>query len=174
MLATSVPAGILVKLTACLIIILTDLIDLPDELGSLLITRNGLGHFNIILGHTGGFIIQVKETIVDTELYNISACICICRLVVSYQGVLLAGNVGDIHVVGGWGKIFQLLPGEDVFSDEMDLCVSMLSGLGGRHISDLARTVLDENMSTLPQGRALHGERQRRTRIGRVDGVILL
>lgn len=92
----------------------------------------------------------------------------------SYEGVFLAGNVGDIHVVGGWGKILQLLLGEDVFGDEMNLGVSMLSRLGGRHVDDLARTVLDENVSTLPQGRALHGVGQRRTRIGRVDGVILL
>lgn len=76
--------------------------------------------------------------------------------------------------MGGWGKIFQLLPGEDVFSGKMNLGVPMLSGLGGRHVDDLARTVLDENVSTLPQGRALRGEAQSGTRIGRVDGVILL
>lgn len=76
--------------------------------------------------------------------------------------------------MGGWRKILQLLLGEDVFSDEMNLGVSMLSGLGGRHVDDLAGAVLDENVSTLPQGRTLHRVGQRRTRIGRVDGVILL
>lgn len=92
----------------------------------------------------------------------------------SYEGIFLAQHIGDVHVVGGRGKIFQLLLGEDIFGDEMNLCVSMLSGLGGRHVDDLARTLLDENVSTLPQGRALHGVGQGRTRIGRVDGEILL
>lgn len=105
---------------------------------------------------------------------TLAFCTCIYRLFVTYESVFLARNVGDIHVVGRWGKILQLLLGEDVFSDEMNLGVSMLSGLGGRHVDDLARTVLDENVSTLPQGRTLHGVGQRRTRIGRVDGVILL
>lgn len=162
------------KLTTGLLIILAELDDLVDDFLSLIIASNGLGHLDIISGVSGSLIVQVKETIIESELYSISVWTCILRLVVSYESVFLARNVGDIHVVGGWGKILQLLLGEDVFSDEMNLGVSMLSGLGGRHVDDLARTVLDENVSTLPQGRTLHGVGQRRTRIGRVDGVILL
>jgi hypothetical protein len=82
--------------------------------------------------------------------------------------------VGNVHVVGGWGKILQLLLGKDIFSDKMDLCVSVLSGLGSRHVDDLARTALDDDVSTLPQGRTLHRVSQGCTGIGRVDGVIML
>jgi hypothetical protein len=173
-LATNIPVGILVKLTTLPVIILSDIGEPLQHLCSLFIVANGLGNLNIVLGLSGDLIVQVQETIVNTELYRISAGICICRLDVSYQGVLLARNVRNVHVVSRWGKILQLLAGEDVFSNEMNLGVSMLSSLRGRHVDDLARTLLDENVSTLPQGRTLHGVGQGRTRIGRVDGVILL
>lgn len=174
MLATSIPVGILVKLTTLPVIITSDIGEPLQHLCSLFITTNGLGNLNIVLGRAVGLIVQVQEPVVNTELCSISTGICICRLDVSYQGVFLARNVRNVHVVSRWGKILQLLAGEDVFSNEMNLGVSMLSRLRGGHVDDLARTLLDENVSTLPQGRTLHGEGQRRTRIGRIDGEILL
>ena len=32
----------------------------------------------------------------------------------THQLVFLAGDVGDIHVVGGWAEFFKLLAGEDI------------------------------------------------------------
>ena len=71
--------------------------------------------------------------------------------------------------MGGRAEIFQLLAGEDVDGDEMDLCVAVLAGLGGGHFDNLARTVLDDDEAVLPQGRALHGEGLRGPRAGLVD-----
>ena len=42
-----------------------------------------------------------------------------------------------------------------VGSDQMDLGVTVLSSLGGRHVDDLTGSSLDENVSTLPEGRTL-------------------
>jgi hypothetical protein len=92
----------------------------------------------------------------------------------SHQLIFLAGDVGDIHVVGGGAKFFKLLAGEDVDGDEMDLGVAVLASLGSRHIDDLARTVLDHNEAVLPQGRALHGEGGRGAGIGGLEGVLML
>lgn len=60
--------------------------------------------------------------------------------------------------MGGWAKLFQLLSGEDILTNKMDLCVSVLSSLGSGHVDDFAGTHLDEDVSVLSQGRALHGE----------------
>ena len=81
----------------------------------------------------------------------------------THQLVFLAGDVGDIHVVGGWAELFKLLASEDIDSDEMDLGVTMLASLRGRHIDDLARAVLDHDEAVLSQGRALHWESGGRT-----------
>lgn len=56
----------------------------------------------------------------------------------------------------------------------MDLGVSVLAGLGGRHIDDLARATLDDDVTVLTQSRALHREGQRSAGIGRVEGNIML
>lgn len=53
--------------------------------------------------------------------------------------------------------ILQLLLGEDIRRDQVDLGVSVLSGLGGGHVNDLAGSALDDDESTLSEGRALHG-----------------
>jgi hypothetical protein len=76
--------------------------------------------------------------------------------------------------VGGGAEIFELLAGEDVNGDQMDLGVTVLSGLGGGHLDDLAGAVLDADETVLPQGRALHGVGGRGTRIGAVEGVLML
>lgn len=64
----------------------------------------------------------------------------------------------DVHVVGRGGEILQLLAGEDIDGNKMDLGVAVLAGLGGRHVDDLAGAVLDDDVAVLPQGRALHRE----------------
>jgi hypothetical protein len=42
-----------------------------------------------------------------------------------------------------------------VGSDQVDLGVTVLSSLGGRHVDDLTGSSLDEDVSTLPEGRTL-------------------
>lgn len=76
--------------------------------------------------------------------------------------------------MGGWAKFFELLLGEDVDGDEMDLGVTVLTSLGGRHVDDLARAVLDDDESVLSQGRTLHGVGGGCTSIGRIEGVLML
>ena len=92
----------------------------------------------------------------------------------TYELVLATSDVGDIHVVGGGAQIFELLAGEDVDGNQMDLGVTVLASLGGRHVDDLAGTALDDDEAVLPQGRALHGEGGRGTGVGRVEGVLML
>ena len=58
--------------------------------------------------------------------------------------------------MGGRGEIFELLVGEDVDGDQVDLCVAVLAGLGGGHFDDLAWALFDDDEAVLPQGRALH------------------
>jgi hypothetical protein len=71
----------------------------------------------------------------------------------------------------GGRDILELLTGEDLFisyvpcdfkaatayisSDQVDLGVTVLSSLGGRHVDNLTGSSLDENVSTLPEGRTL-------------------
>ena len=56
----------------------------------------------------------------------------------TYELVLATGDVGDVHVVGGRAKLLKLLAGEDVEGDEMDLGVTVLASLRGRHLNNLA------------------------------------
>lgn len=60
--------------------------------------------------------------------------------------IFSAGDVGDIHVVGGWAKLLELLSGEDINGDQVDFCVTVLSGLGGAHFNDLTRTLLNDDV----------------------------
>jgi hypothetical protein len=88
--------------------------------------------------------------------------------------VFLAGDVGDVHVVGGWAKFFKLLASEDIDGNQMDLGVTVLASLRGGHVDDLARAVLDHNEAVLSQGRALHRESGRGAGIGGLEGVLML
>ena len=92
----------------------------------------------------------------------------------TYKLVFLAGNVGDVHVMGGRAKFFKLLAGEDVNGNKMNLGMTVLASLGCRHVDDLAGTILNDDEAVLPQGRALHGVGGRRAGIGRVEGVLML
>jgi hypothetical protein len=76
--------------------------------------------------------------------------------------------------VGGGAELLKLLVGEDVDGDQMDLSVAVLSGLGGGHFDDLARAVLDDDETGLPQSRALHGVGSGGTGIGALECVLML
>lgn len=92
----------------------------------------------------------------------------------TYKLVLATRDVGDVHVVGRRAEIFELLAGEDVEGNQMDLGVTVLAGLGGGHVDDLARAALDDDEAVLPQGRALHGVGRRRAGVGGLEGVLML
>ena len=76
--------------------------------------------------------------------------------------------------MGGGAKFFELLASEDVDGDKMDLGMTVLASLGGRHVDDLARAVLDHDEAVLSQGRALHWESCRGTGIGGVERMLML
>jgi hypothetical protein len=92
----------------------------------------------------------------------------------TYELVLTTGDVRNIHVVSRGGEILVLLAGEDVDGDKVDLGVTVLASLGGRHIDDLARAALDDDETVLAQSRALHGVGGRRTGISRVELKLML
>lgn len=76
--------------------------------------------------------------------------------------------------MGGGAEILELLASEDIDGNQVNLGVTVLASLGGGHVDDLARAVLDADEAVLSEGRALHGERQRRTGVSRVEGVFML
>lgn len=76
----------------------------------------------------------------------------------TYELVFLSADVGDIHVVSRWGEIFELLAGEDVDGDDVDLGVTVLASLGGGHLNDLAWSLVDDDEAVLSEGRALERE----------------
>lgn len=99
---------------------------------------------------------------------------CLMVPIDTYELVFATGDVGDIHVVGGRAEIFVLLLGEDVEGDKVDLGVTVLASLGGRHVDNLARAALDDDEAVLTQSRALHREGEIRTGIGGLEGDIVL
>jgi len=124
--------------------------------GSLdLLAKVTLGDLDIVLSSTIG-VHEVKETVINVD-----------------ELVLITLDIGNVHVMGGGTDIFQLLAGEDIDSDKVDLGVTVLASLGGRHINDLARATLDDNVTVLSEGRALHREGQGGTRGGRLKGLIV-
>jgi len=90
------------------------------------------------------------------------------------QRVFATVDVWHIHVVGGWAQLFKLLSGEDINGDEMDLGVSVLAGLGGAHIDNLAGPALNHDVSVLAESRALHGEGAGGTGARLLEGVVVL
>ena len=76
--------------------------------------------------------------------------------------------------MGRGGEILVLLAVENVGSNQVDLGVTVLARLGGRHVHDLARTALNDNEAVLAQSRALHGEGERSAGIGRVELELML
>lgn len=92
---------------------------------------------------------------------------------ITHELVLPTGDVGDVHVVGGGGQILELLAGEDVDGDDVDLGVTVLASLGGGHFDDLAGTALDDNVTVLAQSRALHGVGAGRTSVSGFESLLL-
>ena len=76
--------------------------------------------------------------------------------------------------MGRWGKIFQLLAGEDIDGDQVNFGVTVLSSLGSGHVNDLAWTTLDDNMTVLSQGGTLHGKGGRGAGVGGLEGMLML
>jgi hypothetical protein len=102
----------------------TRLFVLPD-----LITNLTLGNLDVVLlGVVTGN--EMEEAIVNVR-----------------ELVLSTGDVGDIHIVSGRAELLQLLVGENIDGDEMDLGVTVLAGLRGAHLNDLAGTTLDDNVT---------------------------
>jgi hypothetical protein len=92
----------------------------------------------------------------------------------TYKLEFLAGNVGNIHIMGRWTKIFELLASKDVNGNEMNFGVAMLAGFRGGHFDNLAGAVLDTDVTVLPQSRALHRIGHGSASIGGVEGVFML
>ena len=76
--------------------------------------------------------------------------------------------------MGRGRNVFVLLGGEDVDGDKVDLGVTVLAGLGGGHVDDLAGAALDDDVTVLTQSRALHREGERGTGIGGLEGSVVL
>ena len=76
--------------------------------------------------------------------------------------------------MGGWREIFELLASEDIESSDVDLGVTVLAGLRGGHIDNLAGAALDDDETVLSQGRTLHRIGGRGTGIGALEGVFML
>jgi len=83
-------------------------------------------------------------------------------------------DVWHLHVVCGWTDIFEFLAGENVKGNHVDFGVTVLAGLGGGHLDNLAGTALDHDESVLPECRALHGEGLGRTGIGGGEVILFI
>lgn len=120
-----------------------------------LVTKFAFRHLDIILRRA---IVrhQVEVAVVDVD-----------------ELVLTTGHVGHIHVVRRGRDVFVLTAREDVDSDEVDLGVTVLTGLRGRHVDDLAGTALDHDMTVLTQSRALLGVGHRSTGVSGFEVDVL-
>jgi len=76
--------------------------------------------------------------------------------------------------LSGRTKLFELLAGEDVDTNQMNFGVAVFTGLGGGHIDDFARTAFDDDVTVLTQGRALHRKGSGRSGRGLLEGVVVL
>jgi hypothetical protein len=70
-------------------------------------------------------------------------------------------------------KIY-LLSGEDIDGNQVNLSVTVLTSLGGRHINNLTGSALDDNVAVLSQGGTLHGEGKRSSGISGFKGVFFV
>ena len=91
----------------------------------------------------------MKEIILNVDLScNIfSICPCIWGWQETYELVFSTGDVGDVHVVGRWTQVLKLLLSENVDGNQVNLCVTVLAGLGGTHFNNLAGPALDDNVT---------------------------
>lgn len=143
------------------------------------VTSLAFGDLDIVLGVTV-ILHEGKEAILGNVELKTNQSVRIHKgteratLRVTYELVFLAGDVGNVHVVGGRRQIFKLLASEDVESDHVDLGVTVLASLGGGHFNDLAGTVLNDNVAVLTQRRTLHGEGGRGASVGGLEGHLML
>ncbi|CAF3632961.1 unnamed protein product [Fusarium graminearum] len=166
-------------------VLLLFLEELGDLLANLVVGKGNIVLGVTVVGHEG------EETIVgDVELGNLLVdpieettgarlskegfFLCGAGQGFTHKLVLSAADVGDVHVVSRGREILVLLASENVGSDKMDLGVTVLSSLGGGHVDDLARAVLDDDETVLTQSRALHRVGERRAGIGGVEGHLML
>jgi len=70
-------------------------------------------------------------------------------------GIVGFGDNDFQHIVGGGLELLVFLSGEDINTNEFDLGVTVLSGLGSSHFHDLARLALKKNARTLSEGGSL-------------------
>lgn len=162
---------------------LTDVLLLNSEELVDLVANFTVGHADVVLGVTV-VVHEGEETVVGDVKLNggleEEGIGCGSGGAVRRSGSgthkleLTTRDVGDVHVVGGGGEIFVLSAGEDIGSNKMDLGVTVLASLGGRHVDNLARAALDHDETVLTQSRALHREGERRTGIGGLEGDIVL
>lgn len=85
-----------------------------------------------------GFVLLVHESD-ETFLINVN------------ELVILAGDNRGRHVVRRRGDILILPTSEDVDTNNIGLGVTVLAGLGGGILNNLAREALDDDMGTLLQ-----------------------
>lgn len=76
--------------------------------------------------------------------------------------------------MGGGAKLLKLLAGEDVDGNQVDLGVTVLASLGGGHIHNLARSVLDADEAVLAKGRAETSQMESMPAVGPRKGVAKL
>lgn len=115
--------------------------DLPSE--NSLLTDGGDD-----LNEDGSLVLleSVTDLLSDLVFWKFEVILLVARfgvheravsVVDGHQQVLTTLDDWNIHVVGGWADIFKLLSGENVDGDHVDLSVTVLSGLRGRHFDDL-------------------------------------
>jgi len=119
-------------------------------------TNLPLRHLDIVLlssvcGH------KVEETVIRVE-----------------ELIFSTADIRDIHVVSRWAQIFKLLASEDINGDQVDLCVTVLAGLGGTHFNNFAGPALNNNVTVLSEGGTLHREGGGRTSRCLLELVVVL
>jgi len=67
-------------------------------------------------------------------------------------------DLGNITIVRRRHDILELLPGEDIDTDEVTFSVTVLAGLGSRNLNNLAGSLLDHDVRILTDGTSLLGE----------------
>jgi len=129
-----------------------------DLLGSLLVVTVGpLGQVQVVLG----------VTVLQQDGDGTSLFIAIDQL------VLGTSDVRDLHVVGRRGHILDLLVSEDIDTGDGALGVTVLTGLGGGDLDQLARETLQHSVATLTKGTGLLRVGEGGTGIGGLERNIL-
>lgn len=126
------------------------------ELGLDLVTQVTIWDLDIVLGVT---VVghQGQETVIDVQQLELGSL-----------------DVWNLHVVGRWRQVLQLLTSENVNGDQVNLGVTVLTGLRSGHVDNLTWSTLDDNVTVLSQSRTLHWEGQSGTGIGGLKGVLKL